>query len=418
MLFKELDLNAKLQKAVEAQGFVEPTPIQENAIPLILKGRDLMASANTGTGKTAAFVLPALQRLMTPSQKPGKGPRVLVLTPTRELAMQVNEDIRLCGRGCRFTSGNVLGGMPYPPQIRLLEKPVDLLVATPGRLMDHMKSGRLDFSRLETLVLDEADRMLDMGFIEDVHTIANAVPKRRQTLLFSATLEGAVLRTAQALMSDPETLQLAVNDRRHELIDQSVYHADGTSHKHRLLSHTLSNDDLNQALIFTATKRGAEQLGRTLQNLGHPNQVLHGDMRQAARRRVIDEMRRGSVRLLVATDVAARGLDIKGLSHVINYELPSVAEDYIHRIGRTGRAGVEGKAISFIGPDDWSRLAGIERLTGDSIERKVVEGMEPKTREPKFGKGNTGRSFRPQSRQGRNFRRRSPGPKRPPRLRR
>lgn len=395
MSFEELSLNSKLLKAIEACGFTAATDIQRQAIPVVLAGRDLMASAQTGTGKTAAFVLPALQRLLSPSTARGSGPRVLVLTPTRELAVQVNDNIRQFGRFGQFVAGSVVGGMPYPPQIRLLKRPLDLLVATPGRLMDHMEQGRVDFSRLEILVLDEADRMLDMGFIHAVRKIAAATPASRQTLLFSATLEGNVLRIAKDLLKNPARVQLAVNSERHESIKQQVHQADNVAHKHRLLSHHLLCDTLSQAVIFTATKRRADRLAKTLSTQGHISAALHGDMGQGARRRTIDHMRRGKVRLLVATDVAARGLDIRGISHVINFDLPMVAEDYIHRIGRTGRAGDTGTAISLVGPDDWSKLAGIERLTGQKLEREIIPGLEPTTPEPRSGRGGNGHQSKP-----------------------
>ncbi|MBU1191739.1 MAG: DEAD/DEAH box helicase [Gammaproteobacteria bacterium] len=402
MSFENLNLNAQLLRAIEASGFTAPTDIQRESIPVILAGRDLMASAQTGTGKTAAFVLPALEKLLTPSKVQGRGPRVLILTPTRELAGQINENIRQLGKYCRFTNGSVVGGMPYPPQMKLLQQPLDLLVATPGRLMDHMERGRLDFSRLEFLVLDEADRMLDLGFVDAVRDIAAATPATRQTLLFSATLEGRVMSIAKQLLKDPACIQLAANSEQHASIEQRVHQADNIGHKHRLLGHYLSQDDLSQAVIFTATKRGADELAKQLSSQGHSSAPLHGDMNQGARRRTVEQMRRGQFRLLIATDVAARGLDIKGLSHVINFDLPMVAEDYIHRIGRTGRGGATGTAVSLIGPDDWRKLSGIERLTGRRLERIVVEGLEPTRPEPSRGAGRPagkpqrGYSHRPQ----------------------
>ncbi|MGI9302173.1 MAG: DEAD/DEAH box helicase [Gammaproteobacteria bacterium] len=383
MHFKNLSLDARLLQAVQASGFSEPTEIQRQAIPVVLSGRDLMASAQTGTGKTAAFVLPALQQLLNPSSKAGRGPRVLVLTPTRELAMQVNDNIRQFGRFARFSTGTVVGGMPYPPQIKMLRNPLDLLVATPGRLMDHMQQRLVDFSRLEILVLDEADRMLDMGFVNAVKTIAAATPADRQSLLFSATLEGSVLNIARRLLKDPQCIALTTNSERHKSIRQHVHHAHSVSHKHQLLNHHLRAGDLTQALIFTATKRGADKLAKNLTAQDHKSAALHGDMSQNKRKRTVDNMRRGKFRLLVATDVAARGLDIAGISHVINFDLPMVAEDYIHRIGRTGRAGARGNAISLVGPDDWDKLSRIERLTGQKIRREVIEGLEPTTSEPK-----------------------------------
>jgi superfamily II DNA/RNA helicase len=385
--FKDLNLHPTLLQAIEASGFTEPTDIQRQAIPKVLAGRDVMASAQTGTGKTAAFVLPALQKLLTPATRQGRGPRVLVLTPTRELAMQVGDNIRQFSRFARFTGGSVVGGMSYGPQIKLLSQPLDLLVATPGRLMDHMEAGRVDFSRLEILVLDEADRMLDMGFVNAVRTIAKATPSTRQTLLFSATLEGNILSIARELLKNPERVQLAANSQQHASIEQRVHMVNDPAHKQDLLMHYLGGESLTQAVIFTATKRGADKLAKTLSARGHAAQPLHGNMNQNQRKRTVERMRRGEFRLLVATDVAARGLDIKGISHVINFDLPMVAEDYIHRIGRTGRAGASGTAISFVDSEDRGLLNGIERLTGRKLERSVVAGLEPRASESREHRG-------------------------------
>ncbi|GMQ90851.1 MAG: DEAD/DEAH box helicase [Gammaproteobacteria bacterium] len=395
MSFNKLNLHPNLLKAIDACGFDKPTDIQREAIPVVLSGRDLMASAQTGTGKTAAFVLPALQQLLTPASNKGRGPRVLVLTPTRELAIQVNDNIRQFSRFSKFVTGTVVGGMPYPPQMKMLRKPLDLLVATPGRLMDHMNSGRVDFSRLEMLVLDEADRMLDMGFVNDVKTIASAMPKKRQTLLFSATLEGAILKIARQILKDPVRIQLASNNERHASISQHAHRVDDIGHKHKLLSHYASNKSLSQALIFTATKRNADRLSKRLMADGHASAALHGDMSQNKRKRTVDNMRRGKIRLLVATDVAARGLDIKGISHVINFDMPMVAEDYIHRIGRTGRAGAKGTAISLVGPDDRYKLNAIQRLTGNDLNWAVIEGLEPTKAEPRRGRPSPARGKKP-----------------------
>jgi len=389
--FNKLNLHPNLLKAIDACGFDQPTDIQREAIPVVLSGRDLMASAQTGTGKTAAFVLPALQQLLTPARKKGKGPRVLVLTPTRELAIQVNDNIRQFSRFSRFVTGTVVGGMPYPPQIKMLRNPLDLLVATPGRLMDHMESGRVDFSRLEMLVLDEADRMLDMGFVDAVKTIARAMPKARQTLLFSATLEGEILKIARQILKDPVRIQLASNRDRHASITQHAHRADDVTHKHNLLSHYASDASLSQAVIFTATKRNADRLSKKLMADGHTSAALHGDMSQNKRKRTVDNMRRGKIRLLVATDVAARGLDIRGISHVINFDMPMVAEDYIHRIGRTGRAGAKGTAISLVGPDDHRKVSGIQRLTGGDLNWAVIEGLEPTRPAPRRGRPSPGK---------------------------
>jgi len=389
--FQDLNLDSTLLRGIEAGGFTTPTEIQRQAIPVALTGQDLMASAQTGTGKTAAFVLPALQILLKPPAVLGRGPRVLVLTPTRELATQVTNSIKTLGRFTGLRAGSIVGGESYIPQERLLRSPLDLLVATPGRLIDHMARDRVDFSRLEILILDEADRMLDMGFLEDVERIAAAAPHGRQTLLFSATLEGAVNDIARRLLKNPARIQLAANKARHDSITQHVHQADDFRHKQQLLNHLLGAEDMTQAIIFTATKRSAEELAANLEADGHACAPLHGDMPQGARRRTIDALRRGRFRILVATDVAARGLDVKGLSHVINFDLPMVAEDYIHRIGRTGRGGDTGTAVSLVGPLDWGKLAGIERLTGQRIERTVIPGLEPSRPEPR--KDNAKRGF-------------------------
>ncbi len=382
MTFGELKLGQPLMRAVEACGFEQPTGIQAKAIPFVLEGRDLMASAQTGTGKTAAFVLPVLERLARKPAVAGHGPRCLVLTPTRELAMQVCDDVKRFSRFSRTVLGTVIGGVSYGPQERILSKPLDILVVTPGRLLDHMGSRRVDFRRLEVLVLDEADRMLDMGFVEPVRKIVAATPSTRQTLLFSATLAGRVLRLAEEMLQRPARVELAAMKDRHALIEQRIHGADDATHKRRLLDHHLQCQSVTQAVVFTATKRKADKLAKALASDGHRTAALHGDMRQGKRRATVENLRRGDVRVLVATDVAARGLDIKGMSHVFNFDLPNVPEDYIHRIGRTGRAGANGIAISLVGPEDWSKLADIERLTGRRFERETIPGLEPMQSEP------------------------------------
>ena len=397
MSFTELSLSEPLLRAIEASGYTTPTEIQRQAIPVALAGRDLMASAQTGTGKTAAFVLPALERLQQPAAVQGRGPRVLILTPTRELATQIQEAIARYSRFTKLRSGAIVGGAPYPAQEKLLRMPLDLLVATPGRLMDHMERGRVDFSRMELLVLDEADRMLDMGFIEPVEEISAATPANRQTLLFSATLEGNVEKLARRLLKDPLRIQISGVKEKHANIEQRIHQADDYKHKNQLLHHLLNGQDLTQAIVFTATKRGADKLAEDLGEQGYPCAALHGDMKQSARNRTVQRMRRGDVKVLVATDVAARGLDITGVTHVINFDLPMVAEDYVHRIGRTGRGGAFGIAVSLIGPDDWSKLAQIERLTGNRLDRTVVLGLEPRRPAPKPGE----RSSSPRSGAGR-----------------
>ncbi len=381
MSFESLNLNPAILQALAAAGYHQPTPVQSQAIPEALAGHDLMVSAPTGTGKTAVFVLAALQRLAQPSGKPGRGPRVLVLTPTRELALQVTTAVE---KYCKFMrhvrTGTVLGGMPYPKQRRLLEQPLDILVATPGRLIDFIDQGKVDFSRLEMLVLDEADRMLDMGFIKPVEKIAAATPAARQTLLFSATLDGGIAKLAQRLLHQPKLIEVSAPQARHKNIEQRLHYVDDGSHKHRLLDHLLRHADVEQAIVFTATKRGADRLAETLYEKGHSAAALHGNMNQSQRNRTLDKVRNGNVRVLVATDLAARGIDVLSITHVINYDLPRVAEDYVHRIGRTGRAGATGIAISFASPDDARQLKQIERFTGRRIETHVVPGMEPKPR--------------------------------------
>jgi len=391
--FQDLNLDSKLMRAITACGFDQPTTIQQKAIPIALTGRDLMASAQTGTGKTAAFVLPALQRLLIPASVKGHGPRVLILTPTRELAMQVSNNIKQFSQFMPCVSGNIVGGEAYPRQMKMLRQNLDILVATPGRLLDHFEKGRLDLARLEVLVLDEADRMLDMGFIDEVKIIAKATPKNRQTLLFSATFEGKIIEVARALLNNPERIQLAVKNVSNAAITQRIHQTDDIGHKHRLLSHFLADEELSQAVIFTATKRSADQLAKSLSAKGHEADALHGDMKQHVRKRTVEKMRRGNLKLLVATDVAARGLDIKGISHVINFDLPMVAEDYIHRIGRTGRGGASGIAISFVSTEDRSKLANIQRLTGQSLKLEIVPGLEPKRPMAKINAGGSGKKY-------------------------
>jgi len=364
-------------KGLEASGFSQPTEIQSRAIPVATDGRDLLASAQTGTGKTAAFVLPALQRLLTAPPKKGRGPRVLVLTPTRELAAQVEQVIRQIGRYTGLRSGIIVGGVSYGPQERMLRNGLDLLVATPGRLIDHITQGLADFSRLEMFVLDEADRMLDMGFVKPVMRIAAELPAGRQSLLFSATLEGDVQKIAGRLLTKPARISLATAKVRHEAITQRLYLTDTPERKHTLLRQLLDDPTMTQAIVFTATKRGADRLAKRLTGHGHSCAPLHGNMRQGARQRTVESLRSGKVRILVATDVAARGIDLLGVSHVINFDLPTVAEDYIHRIGRTGRNGATGTAISLVGPLDRVKLGNIERLTGYRLEREESAAPEP-----------------------------------------
>lgn len=379
--FSELNLHPAILDAIRECGYITPTPIQSQAIPQVLAGVDLLASAQTGTGKTGAFLLPILHRLTTPSKVKGFGPRALILVPTRELAMQVaNEAKKFSSQLQRMRTVCIYGGAPYPAQNRELSRPYEILVATPGRLIDHLERGRINFSRLEILVLDEADRMLDMGFIEPVEQIAAATPDDRQTLLFSATLKGEVLKLSQRLLNNPLEICVAHHHDKHENIEQRLHFVDNLSHKHRLLDHLLNDPEINQVLVFTSTKISADQLVDTLYESGHNAAALHGDMNQSQRTRTIGRMRRGEIRILIATDVAARGIDVQTISHVINFDLPNCAEDYVHRIGRTGRAGSKGIALSFAAGRDVALLRRIEQFTGQKLEAHLISGLEPKTR--------------------------------------
>jgi superfamily II DNA/RNA helicase len=379
MNFQELSLHQNILKAIEEVGHTSPTPIQAQAIPEILKGSDLRASAQTGTGKTAAFILPSLNRLSVPSSLPGKGPRVLILVPTRELAMQVAAEAAKYSKHLpRCKTICIYGGAPYPPQNRDLARPHEILVATPGRLIDHMEQRRVDFSRVEMFILDEADRMLDMGFIKPVEQIAAALPKSRQTLMFSATLAGNVLKLSNRLLTNPIEIRISPEKVNHENIEQRLHRVDNLEHKYRLLDHLLNDPSLTQAIIFTATKRQADHLVEKLARLGRAAKALHGGMNQRQRTRTIREMREEEFSILVATDVAARGIDIQTISHVINFDLPRNTEDYVHRIGRTGRAGASGIALSFAASRDMSTVRQIEKFTGQRMNSHQIPGMESK----------------------------------------
>lgn len=378
MSFESLNLHPSILRAIEETGYTQPTPIQAQAIPVVIEGGDLMASAQTGTGKTAAFMLPALNLLQTLHPIKSRGPRVLVLTPTRELAAQVNDAARKYGKYMRARTVSIVGGMPYPLQNKLLSQPLDILVATPGRLLDHMERGRIDLSRLQMLILDEADRMLDMGFLPDVERICEQLTKERQTLLFSATLDGDIARIAKQILKNPKSIQIAAQKEKHANIEQRLHYVDDMTHKNKLLEHLLIAPEVNQAIIFTSTKRHADVLAEDLYAAGHKTAALHGDMTQGARNRTLTKLRHGDVKVLVATDVAARGIDVNGITHVINYDLPKFAEDYVHRIGRTGRAGKTGVAISFASNIDRHLLRKIEQFTGNRMEAAVIEGFEPK----------------------------------------
>lgn len=383
--FEHMNLDPKLLHSIKTQGFTKPTEIQEKAIPIIIEGKDLLATAETGSGKTAAFMLPILTRLLQSHQPERKnsqsrGPRVLILAPTRELVDQIQDCTRIFGKNTQIKFGTVIGGVSYYHQEQLLKKPLDILIATPGRLLDHMRKGRIDYSRLELLVLDEADRMLDMGFRSDIETVCKAIPssQNHQTLLFSATLNQDIQKIAKQLLKDPVHLELARKAKPHALISQQIHQVDDYRHKCSLLFHILEDQNVWQAIVFTKTKRGAEQVADELKTKQIACAPLHGDMKQGQRSRTIDRMHKGELRVLVATDAAGRGLDIKKLTHVLNFDLPSNVEDYIHRIGRTGRSGEHGTAISLVDSSGWSLIARIEKMTGQRLERRVISGLEPK----------------------------------------
>lgn len=405
MTFETLGLHTSILRAIADTGYTEPTSVQVKAIPAAIEGRDLLVSSQTGSGKTAAFMLPALHKLATDAESldpsaPAKTsnqerqsvrargerprfqaakPKMLVLTPTRELALQVTTATdKYSAYSRRVKAVSILGGMPYPKQMQLLARNPEILVATPGRLIDHMDSGKIDFSELEILVLDEADRMLDMGFIDDIEKIVAATPSTRQTMLFSATLDGVVGNMARRITNDPMVIQIASSATKHENIKQKVHFVDDLSHKNRLLDHLLRDETLDQAVVFTATKRDADTIADRLNIAGFAAAALHGDMHQGARNRTLDSLRRGQVRVLVATDVAARGIDVPAITHVFNYDLPKFPEDYVHRIGRTGRAGRNGVAISLVNHAEGVNVKRIERFTKQLIPVEVVVGFEAK----------------------------------------
>ncbi|MDN5843367.1 MAG: DEAD/DEAH box helicase [Alcaligenaceae bacterium] len=378
MSFETLGLAPVLLSALRDEGFDTPTSVQAAAIPQALAGRDLMVSSQTGSGKTAAFMLPALDALSRNPPQGGRGVQVLVLTPTRELAMQVADATSSYGRhisGLRVAT--VVGGMPYGAQLKALGRRVDVLVATPGRLIDHLQAKRVNLSTVHTLVLDEADRMLDMGFIEDIETIIARTPKERQTLLFSATLDGTVAHLAAKMMNNPQRIEIASAQHKHTNITQHLLYADDNAHKLRLLDHLLRDSTLNQAIVFTATKRGADSLADHLSDEGFAAAALHGDMNQRQRTRTLGMVQKGRVRVLVATDVAARGIDVQSISHAFNYDLPMQAEDYVHRIGRTGRAGNDGQAITLATHAERHKVRRIEHFIGQAIPTEVIAGLEP-----------------------------------------
>jgi ATP-dependent RNA helicase RhlE len=377
MSFSELGLSAELLRAVKDAGYSQPTPIQTKAIPVVLEGHDVLAGAQTGTGKTASFTLPLLHRLQTTNQnRRGKHVRALVITPTRELAAQIHESIRTYGRHLPFRTTVVTGGVSINPQIDKLRRSTDVLVATPGRLLDHMSQGTVDLSGIEILVLDEADRMLDMGFIRDIRKILDALPRERQNLLFSATFSDEIKQLAAKMLNSPVEIQVAAANSTADRVEQSVYRVD-RKRKRELLSHCIGARNWQQVLVFTRTRRGADKLARDLVKDGLRAEAIHGQKSQGARTKALEQFKTGKLRVLVATDVAARGLDISRLPHVINFELPEVAEDYVHRIGRTARAGEAGEAISLVCADERNLLRGIERLLKREIPQIVLPGYEP-----------------------------------------
>jgi len=379
MSFDNLGLAPDLLRAVAHQGYTEPTPVQREAIPLVLEGRDVLAAAQTGTGKTAAFVLPILQRLqnLAYAQTSGRRPiRVLVVTPTRELCLQVEEAVRVYSQQRPIRSTAIYGGMPFDPQLRKLLQAPEIVVATPGRLLDHVEQRTIDLSKVEVLVLDEGDRMLDMGFIPDIRRIVKLLPTQRQTLMFSATFSTEVRKLAADFLRHPAFIQITPEQTSAELVRQVVIPVD-RSRKRELLSKLIRSGRIEQALIFTRTKHGASRLAEQLERDGINATAIHGDKSQIQRVRALNEFKNGKVDILVATDVAARGLDIDALPHVVNYELPTVPHDYVHRIGRTGRAGTDGDAISLVGYEEQPLLADIERLLGHRIEVEHISGFAP-----------------------------------------
>ncbi|MBA3903314.1 MAG: DEAD/DEAH box helicase [Rhodocyclaceae bacterium] len=380
MTFEELGLLPELLKAVRDAGYTEPTPIQAQAIPVVLAGKDVMGGAQTGTGKTAGFVLPLLQRLArhaSTSPSPARHPvRALILTPTRELAMQVHESVQTYGKHVPLRDLVVYGGVDIKPQTEALRKGVEIVVATPGRLLDHVQQKSVNFNSVEVLVLDEADRMLDMGFIPDIKRILAMLPKERQSLLFSATFSEEIKRLADAMLKEPVLIEVARRNAVTETVTHRM-HPVAQDLKRQLLAHMLKTSSLKQVLVFVGTKFGASRLAHYLEKQGIEATAIHGDKSQQQRTEALEAFKAGRARVLVATDVAARGLDIDDLPHVINYELPHVPEDYIHRIGRTGRAGKEGDATSLVCAEERGKLAEIEKLIKRSIEQVIVPGFEP-----------------------------------------
>jgi len=406
MSFKDLGLSAELLRAIDSQGYQSPTPIQMQAIPAILDGRDVLACAQTGTGKTAGFTLPILQGLQNGERKPGKV-QALIIVPTRELAAQVDANVRAYGAHLPFRSLKIYGGISMKPQVEKLRAGIDIVVATPGRLLDHAQSGTIDLSELDVLVLDEADRMLDMGFIRDIKRILRFLPDDRQNLLFSATFSKDIRKLAAGLLNRAVEIDVAPKHATADRVKQIVHPVD-KQRKRELLSELIGKGNWSQVLVFTRTKHGANRLSKQLQDDGLSTATIHGNKSQNARTKALDDFKGGRARVLVATDVAARGIDIKRLPHVVNYELPHVAEDYVHRIGRTARAGEDGHALSLVCVDELPLLKGIERLLKTRIPKVNVDGydVDPTIRAEPLSTGGRNSRGRGSSKPGSNARRR------------
>ncbi len=377
MSFDKLGLSKPLLQAIKEQGYVSPTPIQKKAIPIILDGRDILAGAQTGTGKTAGFTLPLLELLSRKKIQKGKHyPKALILTPTRELAAQVGKSVALYGKHLSFKSTVIFGGVKINPQITQLKKGVDIVIATPGRLLDHLSQKTIDLQNIEFLILDEADRMLDMGFIDSIKKVLKVIPKQKQTLLFSATYSDEIKKLSNSLLKSPALVEVARQNRSSEQVAQSVYHVD-KGRKQELLVHLINEGKWQQVLVFTRTKHGANKLTGQLEKDGISAVAIHGNKSQSARTKALASFKKGDVRVLVATDIAARGIDIDQLPHVVNYELPNISEDYVHRIGRTGRAGNEGEALSLVCIDEDDYLKNIEKLIKKDIPKVWLKGFKP-----------------------------------------
>lgn len=377
MLFSQLNLSAPILKAVSEEGYTTPTPVQEKAIPPILEGRDMLAGAQTGTGKTAGFTLPILEILSRETHPKGKNHiRVLILTPTRELAAQVGESVQTYGKYLPFKSTIIFGGVGIQPQIKALRSGIDILIATPGRLLDHVSQGTIDLTHVEILVLDEADRMLDMGFIRDIRKVIAILPAKRQNLLFSATYSDEIKKLCESILKNPAIVEVARRNTSSELVTQKVILVD-CKRKTALLGELIKKNRWAQVLVFTRTKHQANKVSDYLIKIGISAAAIHGNKSQGARTKALSDFKAGAVKILVATDIAARGLDIDQLPHVVNLELPNIAEDYVHRIGRTGRAGNNGEAISLVCVDEYDYLKGIEKLINRKLERETIAGFEP-----------------------------------------